>query len=81
MMRPSLGTTGQGLNSSILDLHEPNQIVDVQPSEIMKYYTPRWLAGVGLLSSFFAAFQLPLFGFMLAKIVFSLMKPIDDNWV
>lgn len=47
----------------------------------MKYYTPRWLAFVGLIASFGAAFQLPLFGFMLAKIVFALMEPIDQSWI
>ena len=44
----------------------------------MKYYTPTWLAVVGLIASVVAALQLPVFGFLLAKMVFTLMIPIDD---
>jgi hypothetical protein len=42
--------------------------------EIMRYYTPRWLAVVGLISSIFASAQLPMFGFILSKMVFVLMN-------
>jgi len=39
-------------------------------SEIMSYYSPKWLAVVGFIASVFAAFQLPMFGFVLSKYIF-----------
>ena len=45
---------------------------EVKLREMMKYYTPRWMAFVGLLASIASAFQLPMFGFILAQYVFVL---------
>lgn len=45
----------------------------------MKYYTPRWMAWVGMLASLASAFQLPMFGFILAKYVFVLALPIETE--
>ena len=44
----------------------------------MSYYTPKWLAVVGLVASVGASAQLPVFGFLLSKMVFVLMEPFDD---
>lgn len=38
----------------------------IKYSEIMSYYSPTWLAAVGFTASVFAAFQLPIFGFVLS---------------
>lgn len=48
---------------------------EVKTSEIMSYYTPKWMAGVGFMASVFCAFQLPMFGFCLAQYVFLLLLP------
>jgi hypothetical protein len=42
--------------------------------EIMQFYTPRWLALIGLFSSILASAQLPMFGFILSKMIFVLMN-------
>lgn len=39
---------------------------DVTYSEIMKHYSPKWMAVVGFIASIFASFQLPMFGFVLS---------------
>ena len=39
---------------------------DIKLGEMMKYYTPRWMAVVGFLASIASAFQLPMFGFILS---------------
>jgi ABC-type multidrug transport system fused ATPase/permease subunit len=44
----------------------------------MAYYTPKWLAVVGIAASVAAAGQLPIFGFLLSKMVFTLMIPLSD---
>jgi len=44
----------------------------------MAYYTPTWLAVVGVLASICASVQLPMFGFLLSKMVFVLMISYDD---
>ena len=49
---------------------------EVKLREMMKYYTPRWMAFVGLLASIASAFQLPMFGFILAQYVFVLAMPV-----
>jgi len=40
----------------------------------MKYYTPKWMAIAGLVASFFAAGQLPIFGYIFANMVFTLNR-------
>ena len=45
----------------------------------MRYYTPRWMAVVGLLASLASAFQLPMFGFILAQYVFVLSMPVGTE--
>ena len=41
--------------------------------DIMKFYSPRWLAVVGIIASIGASAQLPIFGFLLSKMTFILM--------
>lgn len=41
-------------------------------SEIMNYYSPKWMAAVGFVASIFASFQLPMFGFVLSQYVYLL---------
>lgn len=53
------------------------QYRDVKLKEMMKYYTPRWMAVVGILASIASAFQLPMFGFILSQYVFVLAMPVD----
>jgi len=47
---------------------------DVTYSEIMRYYSPKWMAVVGFIASIFASFSLPMFGFVLSQYVFLLTK-------
>lgn len=53
------------------------QYRDVPLKEMMRYYTPRWMAVVGILASVVSAFQLPMFGYILSQYVFVLALPID----
>lgn len=53
------------------------QYRDVPLKEMMKYYTPRWMAVVGLFASVVSAFQLPMFGYILSQFVFVLALPLD----
>ena len=39
---------------------------------MMKYYSPKWVAVVGMIASIIAAFSLPLFGYILSNYVFVL---------
>ena len=39
---------------------------DVGFSEMMEYYSPKWMAYGGLFSSFITSLSLPLFGFVLS---------------
>lgn len=50
---------------------------EVKLSEMMRYYTPRWMAWVGFFASCVSAFQLPMFGFILSQYVFVLDLPVD----
>ena len=47
----------------------------------MRYYSPKWVAVVGMIASIIAAFSLPLFGYILSNYVFVLSlnhtKPED----
>jgi len=51
----------------------------------MPFYKPKWLVVLGLINSAIASVQLPIFGYLLSKMVFSLMKDpksqefIDDR--
>lgn len=47
--------------------------------EIMAYYTPKWMAIVGMIASLAAAFTLPMFGFFLSQMVFTLMLPLNGE--
>ena len=38
----------------------------------MRYYSPKWVAVVGMIASIIAAFSLPLFGYILSNYVFVL---------
>lgn len=62
MSLDSTFTEGGGIDEKKL---RPNYR-DIKLTEMMKYYTPAWLAGVGLFASVLAAFQLPLFGYILS---------------
>ena len=46
-------------------------------SKIMKYYKPKWIIIFGIIASVIAATNLPLFGYILSKMVFTLMKTED----
>ena len=50
---------------------------DIKLKEMMRYYTPKWMAVVGFLASIASAFQLPMFGFILSQYVFVLAMKID----
>lgn len=50
---------------------------EIKLQEMMRYYTPRWMAVVGLLASIASAFQLPMFGFILSQYVFVLAMQHD----
>ena len=50
---------------------------DVGFGEMMKYYSPMWMAYGGLFASFIASLSLPLFGFVLSRYVFLIALPID----
>lgn len=52
---------------------------EIKLAEMMKYYTPRWMAVVGFLASIASAFQLPMFGFILSQYVFVLAMPTDTT--
>ena len=55
---------------------EEEQVTVVQ---LMEYYKPTWLAVVGLLCSLIVSSHLPIFGFLLSKMVFTMMDfPSDD---
>jgi ATP-binding cassette subfamily B (MDR/TAP) protein 1 len=49
---------------------------DIKLAEMMQYYTPRWMAYVGIFASIASAFQLPMFGFILSQYVFVLAMPL-----
>ena len=46
-------------------------------NKIMKYYKPKWIIIFGIIASVIAATNLPLFGYILSKMVFTLMKTED----
>jgi len=50
---------------------------EIKLKEMMQYYTPMWMAYVGILASVASAFQLPMFGYILSQYVFVLALPID----
>lgn len=50
---------------------------DITLKEMMSYYTPKYMAVIGFLASVAAAFQLPLFGYILSQYVFVLALPIE----
>ena len=54
------------------------KLKSVKFREIMKYYKPTSLAIFGILASLIAAFQLPMFGFLVSKMTFTLMEGPDD---
>lgn len=60
---------------NIEEMHIPRKI---RSAEMMKYYTPSWLAVIGLIASALASLQLPLFGLLLSKMFFVIMLPYDD---
>lgn len=65
------------LNSTASAHIDPEtQYRDIKLAEMMKYYTPRWMAVVGFLASIMAAFNLPMFGFVLSRYVSVLALPI-----
>jgi hypothetical protein len=48
---------------------------EVTYSQIMSFYSPKWMAAVGFVASVFASFSLPMFGFVLSQYVFLLALP------
>ena len=51
---------------------------DITLTEMMKYYTPQWMAVVGFFASVASAFQLPMFGYILSQYVFVLALPVSS---
>lgn len=45
--------------------------------DIMHYYNPKYFAIIGIFASLVASFSLPMFGFILSQMVFTLMQSID----
>jgi hypothetical protein len=68
-----------GLESSVEDSEQENfeDYRKISGREIMRYYTPKWMAILGLISSVGASSTLPVFGFILSKMVFVLMDDSD----
>lgn len=65
-----------------LDLDKVTGIKKVGAKEIIKYYTPTWLAWIGIICSCLASLQLPMFGLILSKMVFVLMiDPTDPEFL
>jgi hypothetical protein len=62
-----------GLEQAISEYDDFTGYRKISGREIMKYYTPRWMALLGLVASILASAQLPMFGFILSKMVFVLM--------
>ena len=68
------------INSKVSDVSDNDQndeddffeeeLKPIPRSQIMKYYKPKWLIGVGIISSMISSIQLPVFGFLLSKMVF-----------
>ena len=54
------------------------QYRDIKLTEMMRYYTPKWMAWAGLAASVASAFQLPMFGYILSQYVFVLALPRDN---
>ena len=52
---------------------------EIKLKEMMKYYTPKWMAIVGFLASVASAFQLPMFGFILSQYVFVLAMKVETQ--
>ena len=52
---------------------------DIPLKEIMRYYTPKWMAVVGIFASVCSSFQLPMFGFILSQYVFVFSINIDTE--
>lgn len=52
---------------------------DIKLKEMMQYYTPKWMAVVGIFASIASAFQLPMFGYILSQYVFVLALPITND--
>lgn len=46
---------------------------------IMGYYSPKWMAVIGMLLAFINSVASPLFGFLFAKILFVMMNPVLDT--
>ena len=49
---------------------------EIKLSEMMRYYTPQWMAVAGFLASVVCAFTLPMFGYILSQYVFVLALPV-----
>jgi hypothetical protein len=47
---------------------------DISYTEMMSYYTPKWVAYAGFVASIFASLSLPCFGFVLSRYIFLLAK-------
>ena len=45
----------------------------VSMKEVLAYYSPKWMAFSGFISSIIVAFSLPFFGFLLSRMIFALM--------
>lgn len=52
---------------------------DIKLKEMMQYYTPKWMAVVGIFASIASAFQLPMFGYILSQYVFVLALPLTTD--
>ena len=50
---------------------------EIKLSEMMRYYTPQWMAVAGFVASVVCAFTLPMFGYILSQYVFVLALPVE----
>ena len=50
---------------------------DITLTEMMSYYSPPWLAWVGVLASVLTSTNLPCFGLVLSRYVFILSMPYE----
>lgn len=77
----SSGDLGQYSSAGLLDKlggdveqSEEKQYRSISYSEMMKYYSPKWLSYAGFLACVLGSLSLPLFGFVLSRYIFLLAK-------
>ena len=50
-------------------------------AKIMRHYSPKWMAAIGMITSFINGWTFPIFGLLYANILFVMMTPtFVPNW-